>query len=208
MTSQTNYTEERAATRASAVPLGFIALAFTTALVGCSFAHLFVLGPGMGIGLIIGPALLFGGVAQFIAGMWEFRSGNSITATTFSAYGGFLAALGAFLLPSTSLLSYFGGDTVALNHALGLLFLCWTICVAVLLVSAPRTNMLMLAVLALLGLSYLFLMIGQFAGTNTVLLMIGGWLGILCAVVAWYAALTSLLAHGRSTVREPLEQMA
>ena len=208
MTSQTSYTEERAGTHVSAEPLGLIALAFTTALVGCSFAHLFVLGPGMGIGVITGAALLFGGVAQFIAGMWELRNGNSITGTTFSTYGGFLAALGAFLLPSTNLLGYFGDNPVAINHALGLLFLCWTICVAVLLVSAPRTNMLMLAVLALLGLSYLFLMIGQFAGTNIVLLMIGGWLGILCAVVAWYAALVSLLAHGRSTVREPLEQMA
>lgn len=208
MTSQTGYAEERTLTSATALPLGYIALAFTTALVGSSFAHLFVPGPGMGIGLVVGAALLFGGVVQFIAGLWELRRGNAIVGTTFAAYGGFLGALGVFFLPGTNLLSYFSLDTAALNHGLGLFFLCWTICVATLLVAAPRANLLLMAVLGLLCLSYLFLMIGEFASGNTPLLIVGGAFGILCALVAWYAALVGLLSAGHSTIKVPLEQMA
>lgn len=208
MTSQTGYTEERTHEMANASPLGFIALAFTTALIGCSFAHLFVPGPGVGIGIVVGPALLFGGVVQFLAGMWEFRRGNNVVATVFAAYGGFLAALGLFFLPTVGLLSYFSLDTAALNHGLGMLFLCWTICIGVLLICALRANLLMMGVLGLLALAYLFLMIGEFAGGNMPLLVVGGAFAIICALVAWYAALASLLAASRSTIRVPMEQMA
>ena len=208
MTSQTSYTEERARGITTAAPLGYIALAFTTALIGCSFARVFVPGPGMGFGLVISAALLFGGVVQFIAGMVGLRRGNTVGGTTFAAYGGFLAALGLFFLPATGLMSYFGLDTLALNHALALLFLCWLICIAVLLAAALRTNLLLAGVLALLGLSFLFLMIGEFANSNTALLIVGGCFGIICALVAWYASLAGLLSASHSTIRVPLEQMA
>jgi len=209
MTSRTHYAEERASEITTARPLGLIALAFTTALLGCSFAHFLLPGSGKGIGLVTAAALILGGIVQFIAGMWEFRRGNSIAGTIFAAYGGFLATFGVFFLPSTGLLNPFGFDLLALNHALGLLFLCWTISLGVLLVGSLRTNnMMLMAVLALLALAFLFLSIGEFANANTPLLMIGGWIAIVCALVAWYAAMAGILAPADSTFKAPMEYMA
>lgn len=189
--------------------LGLIALAFTTALIGCSFAHFLLPGPGKGTGLVTAAALILGGIVQFLAGMWEFRRAHAVSGTIFAAYGGFLATFGVFFLPPGGLVSYFGIDLLALNHALGLLFLCWTICLGVLLVGLLRTNNTMLmAVLALLGLAYFFLMIGEFANASTPLLMIGGWIAIICALVAWYAALAGMLAPAESAFKAPLEYMA
>lgn len=204
--SQTDYTEERVNGVANPTPLGLIALAFTTALLGCSFALFLVPTVRMGLGLTIPAALLFGGIVQFLAGMWEFRRGNTVPATIFASYGGFLALLGLFFLPGSGLVSTYGLNSLALNHALGLLFLCWLICIAVFLVAAPRSNLLLTAVLAILGLAFLFLTIGEFANANIVLLMIGGWLAIVCALVAWYAALVHLLAASHSTLRVPMGQ--
>lgn len=219
MTSRTDYTEERGISRiADPMPLGFLALAFTTALLGCSYAHFLVPGPRPGLGLLtVGPgmslfipaALLFGGIVQFLVGMWEFRRGETVPATVFSAYGGFLASLGLLLLPGFGLASTFGTDTVALNHALGLVYLCWLLCIAVLLLASLRSaHMLLTLVLALLGLSFLFIMIGEFANANTPLLMIGGWIGIVTALMAWYASLANLLAIEHSPLKVPMGQMA
>ena len=206
--SRTNYAEERTSEIGNTMPLGLIALAFTTALIGCSFAHFLIPSANKGIGLVISAALFFGGIAQFIAGMVEFRRGHSVTGTVFASYGGFLATFGVFFLPTSGLASFFGADGLALNHALGVLFLCWTICIGIFLVASARANMLLMAVLALLGLAYLFLTIGAFANLNTPLMMIGGWLAIICALVAWYAALASLLSSAHSTFKVPMEQMA
>jgi len=206
--SRTDYTEGRTNGVANPMPLGLIALAFTTALIGCSFAHFLLPGPRTGFGVVVGAALLFGGIVQFLAGMLEFRRGNTTHGTVFATYGGFLATLGMFLLPTSGRISFFGADSLALNHALGLLFLCWTICTGILLLSALRTNMLLTAVLALLGLAYLFLTIGAFANANTPLLMIGGWLAIVCSLVAWYTALANLLSSAHSTLRVPMGEMA
>ncbi len=46
----------------------------------------------------IGLALCYGGLAQFMAGMWEFRQGNTFGATAFSSYGAFWFSLAAFVL--------------------------------------------------------------------------------------------------------------
>lgn len=206
---RTNYPQEReSGSVTTPLPLGYIALAFTTALIGCSFAHVLVPSARTGIGLAIGAMLLFGGIVQFLAGMWEYRRGNHLPGTVFAAYGGFLATFGVFLMPASGLASFFGLDSLAFNHALGLLFLCWLACVGVLLVASPRTHLLLTAVLAVLGLSYLFLTLGEFANANTPLLMIGGWLGIICALLAWYAALASLLSFAQSPFKIPMEQMA
>ena len=60
-----------------------------------------------------------------------------------------------------------------------------------------------LSVLALF-LSFLFLTIGQLAGANVVLLAIGGWLGVVCALIAWYCALAMLINTGNAAYRLPL----
>ncbi len=79
-----------------------------------------------------------------------------------------------------------------------------TICSAVLFLSSFRTNVALLCTLGFLFLGFLFLTIGELAGGVFVLLSIGGWLAIICALLAWYTALAGLLSAGHSGFRLPV----
>ncbi len=193
---------EAAVTVADPSPLGMSALAFSTAILGCIYAGFIV--PSFVTSIRFAVAASFiGGFIQILAGMWEFRKGNTLAATIFSAYGGFLLALAALFLPGFGILA-----TLAVvgkyQAALGLFFLCWTILTGVLVLGALRTNMALLLVVLLLFVGYLFLTIGYLAGGSSVVLAIGGWVSIACAVVAWYVALADLLRAANSPMQLPM----
>jgi len=185
---------------ANPIPLGLCVLGFTTAILGAYYANFIIPYQTAGLGgsgsrMAVGAIIFIGGIVQLLAGMWEFRRNNTIAATVFASYGGFLAALGLVFMPGINISGLLGG---AAHLALGLFFLCWTILSAVLLVGALKTNRLFVSILSLLFVSYLFLTIGQLARDNRPLLFIGGWLAIICALVAWYAAMVYMTGGTRN----------
>src|ERR671935_339168 len=93
---------------ADPAPLGLGAFALTTFLLS---GHNATFIPDV---IWLGPALFYGGVAQLLAGMWEFRNRNVFGATAFSTYGGFWLSLGVFvvLAEATSLGSGLKGPDV------------------------------------------------------------------------------------------------
>jgi len=202
--AQTASEYEKARTIANPAPLGWLTLALTTALVGASFARFLIPSVRLGMETVVAPVLIYGGVIQVLAGMWAFRKDQPLLATLFSAYGGFLVALGALFLPLFGLVTLFGIDPLALNHALGLLFLCWAVSLGVLFLGAFRTNMALVLVMACLCLSYLLLAMGEFANANGPLLAIGGWIGIISALLAWYVALVGILQATHSPIQLPM----
>jgi succinate-acetate transporter protein len=178
---------------ASPAPLGLGILAFATALIGCYYASFTVPYGLVVVRSVIAVALFVSGIVLVLAGMWEFRKNYLLTATTFTSYGGFLSILGLLFHPGIvplPALSY-GNE---LNLAIGLVFLCWTILSGVWLLGTLRTNASLVTTLALLFVAYLLLTIGQLAGGNVVLLRIGGWIAIVCALIAWLAALASIMS--------------
>jgi len=189
---------------ANPIPLGLCVLAFTTAILGAYYASFIIPYQTTGSRMAVGAIIFIGGIVQLLAGMWEFRRNNTIAATVFASYGGFLAALGLVFMPGINITGLLGG---ASHLALGLFFLCWTILSAVLLVGSMRTNRLFVTILGLLFVSYLFLTIGQLARDNRILLGIGGWLGILCALAAWYAAMV-YMTGGTRNLQESLHMPA
>jgi succinate-acetate transporter protein len=201
---QTGYQEEGNYGIANPRSLGLLALALTTGLIGATFARVFVPTIGIGFGTVTAAAAIYLGIVQILAGMWAFRRNHTFDATLFSVYGGFLIVLGVVFLPSFGLATLALTNILAFNHALGLLFLCWTITCAVLLVGSLRANMGLSIVVACLTLSYLFLMIGSFANANNVLLAIGGWIGIVCALIAWYEAMAWMLQATGSPIQLPM----
>jgi uncharacterized protein len=86
-------------TVANPIPAGLSALAFTTAIIGCTYSGFIIPSIRSGTILAIGAALFYGGIVQILAGMWEFRKNNTIAATIFTSYGGFLVAFGAIFIP-------------------------------------------------------------------------------------------------------------
>lgn len=190
-------TESRLGVVASPAPLGLSMLAFVTAIIGCYYTGFIIpfTAPTMRAG--VGIAAVISGIILVLAGMWEYRKGYLLTSTAFTAYGGFVSFLGLLFLPNLNFLNALGGDV---HLFLGMVFLCWTIFAAILFLGSLRTNASLVIVLGVLTLAYLFLMLGSLTGDNTVLLKIGGWLAIACALLAWLAALASIL--GTSTPKE------
>lgn len=178
---------------ASPAPLGLNVLALTTALLGCFYANFIVPYGVRSVQLGLGVVVFILGIVLVLAGMWEFRKNYMITATLFTGYGGFLAAIGLIF---ASAFGAFGAMIGAgtLHVALGLIFLCWTIFTGVLGAGTLRTNGSLVGTVGFLFLAYLLLTIGELSGGNIVLLHIGGWLAIICALIAWVAALASIMA--------------
>ena len=160
-------------------PLGLSAFALTTFVLSSVNAGLIPLVGGLAT--VVSLALFYGGVVQVLAGMWEFRTGNTFGATAFSSYGGFWLAVGFSILMKL----------VVLGTPFGFFLLGWTIFTGLMFFGALRINMALVVVFALLFLTFLLLTLGELAGSLT-LHTLGGWLGILTALAAWYTALAGI----------------
>jgi len=195
------YAAERAESAAPAVanpaPLGLSAFALTTFVLSCSNAGFIFPAVGAGGTVVVGLALFYGGIVQIIAGIQEFRAGNTFGATAFCSYGGFWLALGFILLPGTGILVSLVAAK-SLSSGVGVFLLGWTIFTALMLIATFRTSLALIVVFALLFLTFLSLTIGWLGGvgtgTFTTWVGIGGWLGIVTAIAAWYTALVGVLA--------------
>lgn len=172
-------------------PLGLSAFALTTFVLSCVNAGFLA---ATDLKIVVGLALFYGGLAQLLAGMWEFRTGNTFAATAFTSYGAFWLAVGASV--------QFGWITS--HAAFGFFLLGWTIFTFMLLLGSLRTNGGLIAVFVLLFLTFLFLTIGEFGGGTG---LIGGYLGILTAIAAWYTALAGVLDASRAPFRLPIFPM-
>src|SRR5271157_3895353 len=67
-------------------PLGLAGFAMTTSVLSMYNANLV---SSVGQPIVLGLALAYGGVAQLLAGMWEFRTGNTFGAVAFTSFGAF-----------------------------------------------------------------------------------------------------------------------
>jgi uncharacterized protein len=195
------YAAERAEAAAPAVanpaPLGLSAFALTTFVLSCSNAGFIFPAVGAGGTVVVGLALFYGGLVQLVAGIQEFRQGNTFGATAFCSYGGFWMALGFVLLPGTGILAALTAEK-AVSQGVGTFLLGWTIFTGLMFIGTLRISGALIAVFGLLFLTFLALTIGWLAGagtgTFTTWVGIGGWLGIVTALAAWYTALAGVLA--------------
>jgi len=182
---------------ANPAPLGLSAFALTTFVLSSSNAGFIFPKVGAGGAAVIGLAIFYGGLVQLIAGIQEFRAGNTFGATAFCSYGGFWLALGFILLPGTGILASLVADK-ALSSGVGTFLLGWTIFTGLMFIATFRTTGALIVVFALLFLTFLSLTIGWLGGigtgTFTTWVGIGGWLGIVTAIAAWYTALAGVLA--------------
>jgi uncharacterized protein len=195
--------ESRAAAIANPAPLGVSAFALTTFVLSASNAG-FILAQGTGGAMVLGLALFYGGLVQLLAGMWEFRTGNTFGATVFSSYGAFWISLAFSLLP------LFGGKSLAElagATAVGVYLLGWTIFTGYMFLGSMRTTGALMGIFVFLFLTFLFLTIGALAG-STSMTQIGGWLGIITAIVAWYTAAAGVLAAVNSPIKLPTFPMS
>ena len=171
---------------ANPAPLGLCAFALTTFVLSAANAKLFT-----GDAIVLGLAYFYGGLAQLLAGMWEFRTGNTFGATAFSSYGAFWLAF-AFTVQF---------KLVPNDRALGFFLLGWTIFTGLMFLSTLRLNMALIALFGFLFVTFLLLTVGAFGGGTS---QLGGDFGIATAIIAWYTALAGLLASTPSAFQLPV----
>ena len=163
-------------------PLGLAAFAGTTFVLS-------IFNSGManasGTDVVIGLALFYGGVGQLLAGMWEFRKANTFGALAFTSYGAFWLSFG-YLIRYTDLTK-----ATDVNQALGVFVLMWTIFTLYMTVAAVRVSGAVGAVFVLLTLTFAALTIGYF-NNSADWHKLGGYLGIVTALAAWYASMAGV----------------
>jgi succinate-acetate transporter protein len=164
-------------------PLGLAAFALTTFVLSMFNADL--VGKG-GEPVVLGLALAYGGIAQLLAGMWEFRTGNTFGAVAFTSFGGFWLSFWAFV-------TFFAGDIPAehVGAAVGLYLIAWAIFTTYMFVASLRTTAAISAVFLLLAITFVLLGIGN-ANESEGLVEAGGWFGLATAAVAWYASFAAV----------------
>jgi succinate-acetate transporter protein len=140
------------------------------------------------IGIVIGLAVAYGGIAQFVAGMWEFRSGNTFGATAFTSYGAFWISFAALLIGVG-----INPGNAPDNMALGYYLLGWGIFTALMTLASLRTNAATALVFVLLAATFIVLAIGKFQNA-TGITNLGGYLGLATAAAAAYTSLAGVLA--------------
>ena len=181
---------------ADPAPLGLAGFAMTTFVL--SFVNANIIKESGAVNVVLALALFYGGTAQLLAGMWEFKRGNTFGATAFASFG-------AFWLSFWALNKLSSGPASDIHQAVGLYLLAWCIFTAYMTLAALKTNLAVLAVFALLTITFLFLAIGEFMNdmpAPDTMTKIGGWFGIATAVVAWYASSAGVVnaTHGKTVL--------
>ena len=177
---------------ADPAPLGLAAFALTTFLLSLVNAGFM---PKDTEPVVLGVALAFGGIAQLLAGMWEFRKGNVFGATVFSSYGAFWLSFWAYLT--------FYADGIPAEHhgvAAGWYLIAWAIFTTLMLVAALRTTAVLATLFAVVAVVFVLLALGAF-GMGSALTTMGGILGLVAAGLAWYLCLAAV---GASTFGRPI----
>jgi succinate-acetate transporter protein len=169
---------------ADPAPLGLLGFGFTTLML--SFVNTGSFKVAEGAALVLSLALFYGGGAQLLAGMWEFRRGNTLGATAFTTYG-------AFWLVIWYWFNHY--SAAATSNAVGFFFLGWAIITAIFALASLKTTHALFAVLTFLSLTFLFLAFGQWQAKGPFnplndpgLTKVGGWLGVVTGLLAWYLA--------------------
>ena len=171
---------------ADPAPLGLAAFALTTFILS---GHNATFIPDIAW---LGLAFFYGGLAQLLAGMWEFRNRNVFGATAFSTYGGFWMALGFFvtivLVSKTAAAAVTGPN---LDNGLAWFLFAFAIFNFYMLLWSSKVSVAVFLVFLTLQITEVLLCIGFFRvahGQSAWILHAGGWAGVVTAGFAWYAS--------------------
>jgi len=173
---------------ANPAPLGLMGFGTTTLVLSLMNANLVNFDKNLPV--VLGMALAFGGLGQLLAGMWEFRTGNTFGAVAFTGYGAFWISF--YFLVQVQLPAIIkGGD---LGSALGLYLWAWGIFTGMMFLCTFTSPRAVQAVFFLLTVTFILLGIGNSGGTTSIV-HAGGWVGIATAAAAMYTATGEIMAH-------------
>ncbi|MGH2913388.1 MAG: acetate uptake transporter [Solirubrobacteraceae bacterium] len=181
---------------ADPAPLGLAGFSLTTFMLGMVNANFI---DGKDVFAVLSVAAAYGGLAQLLAGMWAFREGNTFAAVAFSSYGAFWISfvfLVQFFLPEA--------NAATAGHAVALYLFCWGFFTFYMWIGTFALNTALWLVFGTLWIAYLLLGLGDLGGGSTTIAHIGGYVTILCALIAWYTGAALVLNRTLGRVVLPL----
>ncbi len=196
MTSAIQLTRQEDAT-SNPAPLGLMGFGMTTVLLNIHNAGFFELGT-----MILGMGIFYGGMAQIVAGIMEWKKGNTFGTTAFTSYGFFWLSLVALLV-----MPKLGLGNAPEKMAMVAYLSMWGLFTAVLFIGTLKLNRALQFVFASLAILFFLLAYGDYTGSATVK-HIAGYEGIICGLSAIYAALAQVLNEVYGRVVAPIGPVA
>jgi len=178
---------------ANPAPLGLLGFGMTTVLLNLHNAGFIELGS-----MILAMGIFYGGLAQIIAGIQEWKKNNTFGATAFTSYGVFwLTLVGLLVLPKMGLADASSGNAMA-----AYLFM-WGLFTAVMFIATLRANRALQVVFGTLTILFFLLALGEATGNGTIVVA-AGYIGIICGLSAIYTGLAQVLNEMYKSTVAPL----
>jgi len=151
---------------------------------------------GATIGIVMPVAMLYGGLAQFMAGMWDVRRGDIFGATCFTSFGAFWMGLALFFFLKLAGIQAFVDVPAA---GVAIVLIAWGIFTFYATIASLKLPKAITWVFITLTILFFLLAIGEFV---PIVHTIAGYEGVLCALIAWYASAGILIntVHGRTVL--------
>src|SRR6266487_3900040 len=170
-------------TTANPAPLGLLGFGMTTVLLNLHNAGFYELNS-----MVFAMGICYGGAAQIVAGIMEWRKGNTFATTAFLSYGLFWLSLATLII-----LAKLGWGAPSNNTAMAAYLAMWGLFTAVMFVGTLRLNRALQIVFATLTILFFLLAIGDFTAASAGFKHVTGYEGILCGFSAIYAGLAQVL---------------
>lgn len=161
-------------------PLGLAGFAFTTWMLSMINAGWF---SGDGMGDVLALAFAYGGTAQVIAGVLEFPRGNTFGTTAFVSYGAFWWSFALFV-------SFFASKVP--EGFLAWYLFVWGVFTFYMWIASLKANTALQLVFLALWITFVLLAVGDWSQT-TMITRIGGYAGLVTAVIAFYLSAAELI---------------
>lgn len=165
---------------ANPAPLGLMGFATTTWLLSLTNAGFF---DASALGMVLTMAFVFGGTAQFVAGVLEFRKANTFGFLAFCSYGAFWWTFALFV-------EFFAAKVP--GQFVGWYLLVWCAFSFVMWLASFGTNRTLMLIFLALWPTFLLLGLGAYQGSAT-LTHFGGYLGLVTALLAFYLAAAEVM---------------
>ncbi len=163
-------------------PLGLLGFGMTTVLLNIHNTGYYSLGA-----MILAMGVFYGGIAQIIAGVMEWKKGNTFGTVAFASYGFFWLTLVALLLGPAA-----GIGAATSDGLMGWYFFFWGLFTLAMFIGTLRINRSLQVVFGTLVILFWLLAIRDWTG-STVVGKIAGWEGIVCGLSAIYGAFAQIL---------------
>jgi succinate-acetate transporter protein len=184
-------------TTGNPAPLGLLGFGMTTVLLNLHNAGFFELNT-----MILAMGICYGGIAQIIAGIMEWKKGNTFATTAFISYGLFWLSLVALIV-----MTKLGWAVKSDDKAMAAYLFMWGLFTLVMFIGTLRLHIAGQIVFGSLALLFFLLAYGDFANASPGFKHFTGWEGIFCGFSAIYTGLAQVLNELYGKTILPLGQV-